>query len=227
MLCIYRKGLFVLLFAFSMLLLSHSIYAQDVIAYLGEVSGDVIITRGTPEAEETAVVGMFLYAGDRIKTAENSYTSVIFQDDGSRIKLASNSQLTLNAARQKKTLSKRLFLNAGKVWAKVTKTRGTDFQVTTPTSVASVKGTRFALEEKEWGETWLWVVEDSVELRNRTGQIVVNQGEKGIATEDTLRIESIQEDDLPVEPGPHTIIFYLTQEDDPLLQKEVHIEFER
>lgn len=210
-----------------LLLLPTFTFAQDVVAYIGEVGGVVNVTRGNPKETLKATVGMFLLPGDFIKTGEKSYMSIIFQDDGSRVKLDANTQLTLNATRDKKNVSKKMAMDAGKLFAKVTKTKGTDFQVSTPTSVASVKGTKFIIEEKEGGETWVWVLEDFVELSIKGKKVNINEGQLGKATEDSIDVEDIEEGEMPVEPGKHTIIFYFKQSDNSLMQRELHIEFER
>jgi hypothetical protein len=170
---------------------------------------------------------MFLETGMTVRTAEDSFASVIFQDDGSRVKLGPVSTLTLNATRQQKQLNKSLVMESGKLWAKVTKKRGSEFTVKTPTSVASVKGTRFILEEKEWGESWLWVLEDAVQFSNETGEVTVNEGQKGTATKDAIDVQPIDDNDLPIEPGKHEMIFFFEGGDGSSLQKELHIEFER
>ena len=202
------------------------VIAEEVIAYIGEVGGDVSVTRSSTSSTDPVTPGMFLNAGDMLKTGAESFASIIFQDDGSRVKLGANSQLTLNATRREDRLEKSSFLQMGKLWAKVTKRKGTSFQVKTPTSVASVKGTRFIMEEKEWGETWLYVLEDSVLLAIASEEKEIEEGQKGKATKDKIEIEDIQKDDLPIEPGIHKMIFYLKKSGATELQKEVHVEFE-
>jgi len=222
-----KNQVFIIFFTMLLILIPVSLFSGDVIAYIGEAGGDVTVTKSDSSTSLNVSAGMLLNPGDIIKTGENSYTSIIFQDDGSRVKLDSNSRLVLNVKREKKRLRKRIFLGAGKLWARVVKRRGTDFQVKTPTSVASVKGTRFIIEEKEWGETWLWVTEDQVELSNEKGTIIINEGEKGKSTKDTLNKEKTKKGDLPIEPGKHSIIFHLEKEDNPSIQKELQIDFEK
>jgi hypothetical protein len=217
----------VLLISCFFLLLPGVLTADDIIAYIGEVGGEVSIVRASEDETITAELGMLLAPGDVVKTGEESYASIVFQDDGSRVKLDEGSQLTLNATRQQKKLSKRLFLETGKIWARIAKRRGTDVEVKTPTSVASVKGTKFALEEKEWGETNLWVFEDFVLLSVDGAEAVINEGQKGRATKGKIDVEDIVKEDLPVEPGKHELIFYLRREDDSSMLKELHIEYEK
>jgi len=224
-----KKGrFFILLILVAAFVIPTLVFTQDTIAYIGELGGTVTVTvtKSNP-GEVAAELGMLIGAGDTVKTGNESYTSIIFQDDGSRVKLGSNAVITLNATRTKKKLNKKIFLSAGKIFAKVTKKKGTDFQIKTPTSVSSVKGTRFILEEKDWGETWLWVLDDFVELASDAGKITVNKGQKGIATKDALKIEELKDEDIPVEPGKHEMIINFTRSDDTSMKKELHIEFER
>ena len=221
-----RSVVFLLIFILLIIPAVHA-FSQEIIAYFGEVGGEVTVTRSNPGATLEATLGMFLQGGDVIRTGKESYASIIFQDDGSRVKLGDKSQLTLNATRRKDKLDKKTFLETGKLWAKITKRRGTSFEVKTPTSVASVKGTKFILEEKEWGETWLWVLEDFVLLSNDYTEQTINEGQKGKATKDKIEVEEIQKEDIPLEPGLHEMIFYLRKSDGSSLQKELHIELER
>ena len=103
-----KKILVALLVLGLIMILPASLLAQDVIAFFGEVKGEVTVTRANPGKTESAKIGMFLFPGDSIKTAAKSYTSIIFQDDGSRVKLEPNTSLTLEAKRQQKKLSKKM-----------------------------------------------------------------------------------------------------------------------
>jgi len=226
MVFIKKRSFFILPVIIAVFILPVALFAQDVIAYLGEVGGEVYVIKSNPDKEVKAEPGMLLGSGDTVKTGDESYVSIIFQDDGSRVKLAENAVLTLNATRKKEKLSKKLFLGAGKMFAKITKKRGTDVQIKTPTSVASVKGTRFILEEFDWGETWLWVLEDAVEMSNEKGSVTVHEGQKGKATKDKLDVVTSDDADVPVEPGEHEMIFFFDRSDGSGLQRELHIEFE-
>jgi hypothetical protein len=223
-----KRGMYIsALFIAILLVIPGVLAAQDVIAYIGEIGGSVTIIKANPGEEVEATLGMLLMGGDTVKTAAESYSAVIFQDDGSRVKLGENSQLTLNAERDKKRLKKRMFLDSGgKLWAKVSKKKGTDFQVKTPTSVASVKGTRFIMEEKS-GETWLWVLEDEVLYGSGEEEVTVGAGQYGRAADGKIEIGDIGDGEVPVEPGPHEIIIFFDQEiEGTRLQKQLRIEYE-
>jgi len=223
-----KRGFYILVIFIALLLVAPGVLlAQDVIAYVGELGGSVTIIKNSPSEEVEATLGMLLMGGDTVKTGEGSYSAVIFQDDGSRVKLGENSQLTLNATREKKSLKKRLFLGSGsKIWAKITKKRVTDFQVKTPTSVASVKGTRFVMLEGDDG-TWVWVLEDAVNLKTGEVEQDVGEGQYGKASDGQIETGDIGEGDVPVEPGPHEIKIFLNQPDAAgSFEKELRIEYE-
>lgn len=225
---IKRKKILFLVFLLGLLMIiPTSIFAkEDVIAFFGKVKGDVTVTRANPGETEDAKAGMFLYSGDAVKTGNKSYTSIVFQDDGSRLKLDPNTSLSLEATRSKKKLSKKMRLGAGKMYAKVSKKRGTDFQVTTPTSVASVKGTDFGIEEKTWPETHLWVLSSEVEFTNGIQTIVVTAGQHAVATPETMDVGNIGDAGCElVESGDHKLRFQF--EDEAGNVKDLIIEFER
>jgi hypothetical protein len=238
-----------ILTALFMLAIPAALFAADTIAYVGEVGGEVTVTRANPGEVVDAQLGMLLNQGDMIRTENNSHAAVIFQDDGSRVKLGENSQLTLNAQRSKKKLTKRLFLNVGKLWAKVTGGRGTDFQVATPTSVASVKGTRFVAEYvmddgnhgdgkadqvKDDGnhgdgsaESWFWALDDPLVITSGGNQVTITGGQYAKVSGEGIESGDYGDGDVPVEPGRHKLIIYLDYEEESSpLQKELHIDFE-
>jgi hypothetical protein len=222
-----KKKTIILFLCAAAMLIPAGLFAQDTIAYVGEVSGEVTVTRPNPGEDVAASLGMLLDQGDTVRTGADSYTAIIFQDDGSRVKLGENTQLTLNATREKKSLKKRLRLNVGKMWAKVTKRRGTDFEISTPTSVASVKGTQFVVQQES--PTTVWVTEGEVNLAsNKGGSTTIDAGQKGVVGDDgTIQVTEIGDGEVPIEPGQHTLKINLKHEGDDLLQKEVIIEFEQ
>jgi len=126
--------------------------------------------------------GEILYNGDELISKEESLAAIRFVDDGAIIKLFSNSILSINTEKAENRLDKKLYLEVGELWSKVTKEKGT-YEIETPTAVAAVKGTDFLTEVKESGETWLFTFEGVVELKTDMGTVEVDEGKTGIATE--------------------------------------------
>ena len=88
--------------------------------------------------------GMLLYQSDVVKTGDNTSASVILFES-SIIRLDSNTEITLKeimviADKTSVTIQQ----DAGRTWNTVLKVRGIDdYEVQTPTTVASVRGTSF------------------------------------------------------------------------------------
>ncbi len=127
--------------------------------------------------------GTRLGSGDRVRTKENSLATLIFTDDKSLLKLRSDSELTLAGEREKGTVSKRLRMAAGELWAKITKGGG-GYRLETPSGVAAVKGTEFYLLVAEDGTTTAIVLEGVLELLNSLGSIQVGAGYTGFMRSD-------------------------------------------
>lgn len=85
---------------------------------------------------------MKLNEGAQVRTLEGEATVVLLE--GEFISLAPNSHIVIDTLRSKTIKTTQL---AGETWNKVTKISGiTDFSSTTPTTVATVRGTEYILE---------------------------------------------------------------------------------
>jgi hypothetical protein len=106
-------------------------------------SGDVQVKQGG-DTWKLADSGMFLYQSDVVKTGDNTSASIILFES-SIIRLDSNTEVKLKEIIQEagKT-SVTIQQDAGRTWNTVLKVSGIDdYDVQTPTTVASVRGTSF------------------------------------------------------------------------------------
>ncbi len=103
--------------------------------------------------------------GDQIKTGVNGTVALIFQDDMSQLKIRPDSEVIIGGRRVERNVEKMVELPLGRLWVEVTR-QDTEFQIATPTSVASVKGTRFWVIVDEDGGTRVVTREGTVNLRN-------------------------------------------------------------
>lgn len=134
--------------------------------YFGElaaVSGAVEIMRAGSGAWESAFNGLPFCEGDRLRTAARASCDIEL-DDGSFIHLAENSDTTaeileLTADRH----SSKFSLWFGRVIASINSARPVKMQVRTPTAVAAVRGTEFAVEATE-DATGVGVFDGEVEV---------------------------------------------------------------
>ena len=174
---------FLLVLAFTM-----SGMAAETIAVVLKVKGKVQITRGTQASLITLKRGSRLQDGDKLKTEKSSYAAVRFIDDASLLRVRANSTCTIKGKKDKNQVIKNVVLEVGTILAKVTKQRG-KFEISTPTSVASVKGTEWITEQRYNGGTFYYGLEGVVEITNGGGTALLHEDETGyVANNETAPI---------------------------------------
>jgi len=137
---------------------SGNLFSQSV-AVVTKVKGNVEVRDGDSGASFNMVkAGELLSDEDFVRTGANAFAVLIYLDDKSMVKLKGNTNLSIRGKRTGKGLEKNLELTGGTVKAVVSKQRRGEFKITSPTSVASVKGTSF------------WIVTNS-----QTGDVVYNE----------------------------------------------------
>lgn len=155
--------------------------AKRPVAALKEVVGVAKIHRADTKQNTSANVGTILYNGDRLNTGDRAAVALLFID-GSMLKIKENSEVTINAERKKDNqLDTKVDMPLGEVWAKVTR-RDSKFDIETPSSVASVKGTEFSVSVDEEGISNLFVFEGIVEFQNELGKVQVKRNQKSTIT---------------------------------------------
>ncbi|HHZ80102.1 MAG TPA: hypothetical protein EYO21_00150 [Candidatus Marinimicrobia bacterium] len=140
--------------------LSGTLFAQQAtVAVMTKVKGNVEVRHGGSDASYNVVkAGELLNDKDFIRTGANAFAVLIYLDDKSMVKLKGNTNLGIRGKRVGKGLEKNLEITGGTVRAVVSKQRRGEFSVTSPTTVASVKGTSF------------WMITNS-----QTGDAVYNE----------------------------------------------------
>jgi hypothetical protein len=101
-----------------------------------------------------AKVGIPLSTNDEIKTGGKSLALIKFTDN-SIIRVRENSSLKIYADKNKGDLSKNTYIDKGKVGFQVTKQGNDEFKFTTPTMVASIRGTEGYFDVDNEGQTLL------------------------------------------------------------------------
>jgi len=158
--------------------------AQDgrIVAVVLKVNNDVRQRPAAASDWEPARRGQPLLAGHELRTGEDSFCALIFQDDQSLLKITSNTEVTLNVEEAGGgKFSKKVWVGVGGIWAKVTKQEDTAFEIETPTSVASVKGSSCYDMIGLSGWTTLFVENGSFQFSNPFGQVDVPPGFKGFS----------------------------------------------
>jgi len=139
--------------------------AAEPIAYLIQGKGSVSISRDKKAVKFKN--GELLYNNDEIKTAGESFAAIKYMDGGAAIKIFPNSVVKLTAIKQGKQLNKSTSLQLGSLYSKVNNKIKGNYQVETPTTVASVKGTGFITKLSASRQTIVIVMEGEVLLQHK------------------------------------------------------------
>lgn len=144
-------------------------------------------------------VGDGLYNQDEIRTRSQSFAAYKYIDNSSTIKVFANSYVLVNASRKDRTLDKNVKVFTGSVFTKVDPKSKGSMKVSTPTTVASVKGTQFLTNVDEAGQVTYIVTEGTVNvLIPETNESAdVTQGQTATVDKDlVLEIRETTEEDL-------------------------------
>jgi len=128
--------------------------------------------------------GDIVFASDQIQTGKRSLALLKFSD-GSIVRLREQSLLTIIGEGQKGSMIKEQYLLKGSVGFDVQKQKADQFRLTSPTSVASIRGTKGKWSGGQGHDT-LVVTEGLVNLRNKISgkDIDVAAGYIGFSDED-------------------------------------------
>lgn len=141
--------------------------------------GQVYVKQGNLDYQavnETVV----LQEGDSVRTGEDSFASIVV-GEGTVIRLAANTELTINQAKMASMWEQQVNVKVseGKIWFRILKLFNdqSQWEVETPTVVATVRGTAFFIGTED-----LFVGEGQVVLKdkrlgNRAKEVLVGLGE--------------------------------------------------
>jgi hypothetical protein len=156
-------------------------FSGETVAVVLKSKGTVSVMRGNNAAALKLKRGFRLEDGDKIVTSKSSYAAVRFIDDASTVRIRPNSTCVIKTTKEQNQVIKNVALEVGTIFARVTKQRGR-FEVSTPTSVASVKGTEFIADQRLDGGTFYFGEEGLVEVSNDAGTALLHAGETAIVT---------------------------------------------
>jgi len=154
------------------------------------ISGSAQIKRTKDTYFKILKANMSVYVGDEVAT--KNATLLIKLADGSLIRLEKNSNLFFNKlSHYGKTgmVDTHLRLKKGSLSTEVTPlVKGSSYEITTPSAVAAVRGTKFRLETTPQ-ETKVEVTEGSVKFSHKYGNAIVNSGEGARIRQGSTTIE--------------------------------------
>jgi hypothetical protein len=148
--------------------------AADTAAIVIRARGDVKLENRKTDLKR----GTKLENGDKLVTGAKGAAALKFLDDASLVRIRPNSTCVINTKKEKGSVTKDLFVEVGTIFSRVTRQK-TSFKVSTPTSVASVKGTKFWTKQEFKGATWYFGEEGVIEISNDAGSALVKEDETG------------------------------------------------
>lgn len=158
-------------------------YKAANVALITKVIQDV--TKKTSENDwQKAGKGETLLSGDKVRTGQKSLAIVKFLDN-SIVRVRENSELSMNSEVAGVGTLRNVQLNKGGYGFQVKKQQNDQFRLTSPTSVASIRGTMGKFSGGTGNDT-LVVTEGLVNLRNTISgnEVDVAEGEIGFSNED-------------------------------------------
>ena len=194
-----KKFVTILIFA---LVLVGGVYA-DKVAVISKVQGDVLIQKAEDFDYNTPVtMGMILDNNDQIKV-NDGFAVMLLLDDKSQVKLRENTEVAITLQEDIGGTGYHVRLEYGQALTKYAKGADFGFQLHTPTSVASIKGTEFwTITDPETGDQVI-VVEGQVDVMNNlTGMIsTAGPGETISSTTDGyIQTSPTEEGTIPEDP---------------------------
>ena len=163
--------------------------AGPAVALLSKVILEVV-RKEAGKNWEKAVRGQTLASGDMLRTGPGALAIIKFKDN-SLVRLREKSELTVTGKQTGNSLSKSVEITTGVVGFNVQKQRaGEEFRFTSPTSVASIRGTAGMLNSTPGADT-LTVTDGTVMLSNKRSSrtVDVSSGFTGISNGDgTLQV---------------------------------------
>lgn len=181
------------------MILTHFLFGSPKVGIAVKVNGVVTFVSAETNVENPLNPGKPLYNQDKINTGNNSFAAVMFLDDKTLIKVMENSELTIRGTHSNFGINKELDIAYGKFSANIAKQKGKEFRISTPTSVASVKGTDlFISSDPIQGDIFV-LIKGLIEVTNSiTGETTqVKEGETVTSTPDgSLDVTETTEDDL-------------------------------
>ncbi|MBL1212040.1 MAG: FecR domain-containing protein [Ignavibacteriae bacterium] len=116
---------------------------------------------------EDAKIGTTLKSGDEVKTGLRSLAIIKFKDN-SLLRVREKSLVTIFGDQQRKKVDKNTEIKSGTLGFDVTKQSGEEFKFTTPTMVASIKGTSGYFKVID-SKTFLFLESGIIEIESTVG----------------------------------------------------------
>tara|TARA_Y100000996_G_scaffold209854_1_gene164752 strand:- start:532 stop:1305 length:774 start_codon:yes stop_codon:yes gene_type:complete len=153
---------YIILFLFSML------FSAESLAVITKSIGNVGYTKYDKNNSLSKLnIGSELFNEDFLETKSDGFIKFAYLDDGTTIKMHKNSEIFVRGDIQEYLIDKRISISHGTYNFNVSNQKDGIFTIITPTSVASVKGTKFILVSDLEGKDEFYGFEGLVEVLNK------------------------------------------------------------
>jgi hypothetical protein len=144
----------------------HPLFAANPVGTLETFIGSVEVSAARAAGWQAAKPGARLFAGDSMRTAEESSAEIRWANGGI-LRIAEQSAIALAGPSESARQNSGAAVLTGKVWAnmkKITST-GAEFGVSTPTATAAIRGTIFRVDMAADSTTDVLVYEGKVAVK--------------------------------------------------------------
>lgn len=191
---------------FTLFLISAFSFADDNVAVILKTIRDVKVTPTNQVKTVQGKRGYVLEDGNKITTGTRSFCAVKFLDDKSLLRIRQNSSCVIEGKKEDNKIDKNIFVEVGSFFASLFKPKGS-FKVTTPTSVASVKGTEFWVIQ-ESPTKYIVTKDGPLEVENETNKVLVKEGQTAVVESKTseIRVYLTRDGEIPTDDDGQTSI---------------------
>ncbi len=184
------------------LLMAVGLQAEKV-AVVSKVQGDVLLQKAADMDYKTPVtMGTILENNDQIKV-NDGFAVMLLLDDKSQEKLRENTEVAISMVDDLSGSGYHVRLDYGQALTKYAKGADFEFQLHTPTSVASIKGTEFwTITDPETGDQVI-VLEGQVDVMNNLTGMITSGGPGETVTSGTdgyIESGETQDGTIPEDP---------------------------
>ncbi len=160
--------------------------ANSSVALVKKIVKDVTYKQAGESDWEVAKTGLPLKDGEEVKTGFKSLALILFTDGAGLMRVRENSILHIYGQKEGKKLNKNTFIQKGLIGFDVNKQEDEEFKFTTPTVVASIRGTEGFIEVADDSTTTISLLSGKVEFSS-----IVGEKESGeVAEGNTATIDS-------------------------------------
>lgn len=169
------------------------------VALVKKIIKDVTYKKAGVSDWENAKTGLPLKDGEEVRTGSKSLALILFSDGSGLLRVRENAILHIYGAKDGKKLNKNTYIDKGLIGFDVKKQGDEEFKFTTPTAVASIRGTAGFIDVDDDNTTTLSLESGTVEFESTKGErksgTVTGGNTAKIDSEGNIEINPASEDD--------------------------------